>query len=129
MQTKEKEVIHTAISLLQKDVEEVFGGRLEITEDPDRATIVVGDLPEKEGCWETFSLSTEEKKGKRQLIIRGSDARGKPTAFLRSIASDRGVAMGLFCRCPADKARAIYLSGCACSAVAFGTLSRHILER
>jgi lysophospholipase L1-like esterase len=79
---KEKEVVHTAISLLQKDVEEVFGGRLEITEDPDRAAIVVGDLLEEEGGWETFKMETQEKKSKRQLVIRGSDARGKAYGIL-----------------------------------------------
>lgn len=79
---KEKEVVHTAISLLQKDVEEVFGGRLEITEDPDRAAIVVGDLLEEEGGWETFKMETQEKESKRQLVIRGSDARGKAYGIL-----------------------------------------------
>lgn len=79
---KEKEVVHTAISLLEKDVEEVFGGQLEITDDPDRAVIVVGDLPEEEGGWETFKMETREKEGKKQLVIRGSDARGKAYGIL-----------------------------------------------
>ena len=79
---KEKEVVHTAISLLEKDVEEVFGGQLEITEDPERAVIVIGDLPEEEGGWETFKMETREKDGKKQLVIRGSDARGKAYGIL-----------------------------------------------
>ncbi|MDR3341128.1 MAG: glycosyl hydrolase 115 family protein [Candidatus Symbiothrix sp.] len=78
----EKEFVHTAVSLLQKDVQTVFGAYLQRTEDPQQAQIIVSSLQQQQGKWEAFSLITQEKKGKNQLIISGSDARGKAYGIL-----------------------------------------------
>ena len=104
---KEKEVVHTAISLLQKDVEEVFGGRLEITEDPDRAAIVVGDLLEEEGGWKPLRWKRKRRR------VRGSwSEEATPAESLRNsgvVAPDRVSPWVYFADVRPVK-RAVYLS-------------------
>lgn len=87
---EEKEVVHTALEILQKDVKNVFDARLVPASAPGHdIEIVAGtvdnpemqaylkrnevDLPPIMGQWETFQI---RKLGKKQVLVTGSDARG-----------------------------------------------------
>jgi hypothetical protein len=78
----ERPVVHTAVALLQKDVQEVFGGSLQPTDERQQAHIVVASSPQLRGEWEAFSVAVRENRGSRQLVISGSDARGKAYGLL-----------------------------------------------
>ena len=87
---EEKEVVHTALEILQKDVKNVFDARLVPASAPGHdIEIVAGtvdnpemqaylkrnevDLPPIMGQWEAFQI---RKLGKKQVLVTGSDARG-----------------------------------------------------
>lgn len=87
---EEKEVVHTALEILQKDVKNVFDARLVPASAPGHdIEIVAGtvDNPEMQaylkrnevdlhpimGQWEAFQI---RKLGKKQVLVTGSDARG-----------------------------------------------------
>lgn len=87
---EEKEVVHTALEILQKDVKNVFDARLVPASAPGHdIEIVAGtvdnpemqaylkrnevDLPPIMGQWEAFQI---RKLGKKQVLVIGSDARG-----------------------------------------------------
>lgn len=87
---EEKEVVHTALEILQKDVKDVFDARLVSASAPGHdIEIVAGtvDNPEMQaylkrnkvgippimGQWEAFQI---RKLGKKQVLVTGSDARG-----------------------------------------------------
>lgn len=87
---EEKEVVHTALEILQKDVKNVFDSRLVPASAPGHdIEIVAGtvdnpemqaylkrnevDLPPIMGQWEAFQI---RKLGKKQVLVTGSDARG-----------------------------------------------------
>ena len=87
---EEKEVVHTALEILQKDVKNVFDARLVPASAPGHdIEIVAGkvdnpemqaylkrnevDLPPIMGQWEAFQI---RKSGKKQVLVTGSDARG-----------------------------------------------------
>jgi hypothetical protein len=86
----EKQVVHTAVSLLQKDVQAVFNARLQPTDNREQAQIIVSDANERsytsgesspnkpESQWEAFQMDVRNKK----LFITGSDARGKAYGIL-----------------------------------------------
>lgn len=86
----EKDVVQTAVGILQKDVENVFQARLERTYTPaGEPSIVAGTLGDPvfraflaqkrvdasaiEGQWEAFQISKPERG---QVVVAGSDARG-----------------------------------------------------
>ena len=58
----EKEVVHTAVSLLQKDVQTVFNAQLQLTKDIKKAQIVVTSL--QQGEWRLFRSLHKKKTGK-----------------------------------------------------------------
>ena len=66
----EKEVVRTAVALLQKDVKAVFDADLQLTADRKMAHIVVASSPqskrESQGRWESFSIATQGKGGRRR---------------------------------------------------------------
>ena len=87
---EEKEVVHTALEILQKDVKNVFDARLVPASAPGHdIEIVAGtvdnpemqaylkrnevDLPPIMGQCEAFQI---RKLGKKQVLVTGSDARG-----------------------------------------------------
>ena len=87
---EEKEVVHTALEILQKDVKNVFDARLVPASAPGHdIEIVAGtvdnpemqaylkrnevDLPPIMGQWEAFQI---RKLGKKQVLVTESDARG-----------------------------------------------------
>lgn len=87
---EEKEVVHTALEILQKDVKNIFDARLVPASAPGHdIEIVAGtvdnpemqaylkrnevDLPPIMGQWEAFQI---RKLGKKQVLVTGSDARG-----------------------------------------------------
>ncbi|MDR1380165.1 MAG: glycosyl hydrolase 115 family protein [Tannerella sp.] len=89
----EKQPVHTAVSLLQKDVRNVFDATLQVSEDPEAVQILAGtvgvcgeiarlaesgkiDLSAIAGKWEAFQLVTVTDGGKTMLVIAGSDSRG-----------------------------------------------------
>jgi lysophospholipase L1-like esterase len=74
----EKPVVHTAVSLLQKDVQAVFNANLQLTANREEAQIIVSSSKELQGKWEAFQLDIRDKK----LFITGSDARGKAYGIL-----------------------------------------------
>jgi hypothetical protein len=95
----EKQPVHTAVSLLQKDVRDVFCATLQVSTSPDTVQILAGtmgvngeidrlvgsgkiDLSAIVGKWEAFRLVTVTDSGKTILVIAGSDSRGTVSELL-----------------------------------------------
>jgi hypothetical protein len=93
----EQEVVKLAVDLLAKDIQSVFGNKVQILNElsqvKSKNIIIVGSLNDSgnlkklfnpfvknlKGKWEHFSISNSKVNGKNALIICGSDRRG--TAF------------------------------------------------
>jgi acetyl esterase/lipase len=74
----EKEVVRTAVSILQKDVLAVFDACLQLTANKDEARVIVSSSTGLQGAWEAFQLNVRDNK----LFVSGSDARGKAYGIL-----------------------------------------------
>ena len=100
----EKSVVHTALNMLQKDIQTVFDAQLTLASAPgDEVEIVAGtpDNPEFmrflrkhkidifsiQGQWEAFMI---RRLGDSQLIVAGSDARGLAYGLLE-LSREAGV--------------------------------------
>lgn len=87
---EEKEVVHTALEILQKDVKNVFDAQLVLASSPRHGMEIIAgtvdnpemqaylkrnevDVPPITGQWEAFQI---RKLGKKQVLVTGSDARG-----------------------------------------------------
>jgi hypothetical protein len=96
---KEKQVIHTALSLLQKDVQTVFDANLSVVGRANSANIIAGtvginsemarlektgtlDLSSIKGKWEAFLIKTVRANDRDILVIAGSDPRGTAYGLL-----------------------------------------------
>ncbi|MDR1221663.1 MAG: glycosyl hydrolase 115 family protein [Tannerella sp.] len=100
---KEKQVVHTAVALLQNDVKAVFDAELNISSQPSPKSgdvkIVAGtvgvnpeimrleknkilDLSGIRGQWEAFLIRTVQADGRDVLVIAGSDPRGTAYGLL-----------------------------------------------
>jgi lysophospholipase L1-like esterase len=74
----EKPVVYSAFEMLKNDVTAVFDTDLQLTDNKNRAQIIVSSSNELQGKWEAFQLDVRDKK----LFITGSDARGKAYGIL-----------------------------------------------
>ncbi|MBE6190517.1 MAG: hypothetical protein E7145_06195 [Rikenellaceae bacterium] len=88
----EEQVVHTALSLLERDLEAVFASPLELSADSSRSTILVGTLGVSR-LIETAGVDLSPLKGRQEaflltvapdgrLIIAGSDKRGTAYGIL-----------------------------------------------
>ncbi len=99
LEQQEEAVLHTALSILQTDVKNVFGTALKPVDKSAVATIIAGtwgssmeirrlvrekkiSLTAIEGNWEAFIIKTIEDQGQKKLIIAGSDSRGTAYGLL-----------------------------------------------
>ncbi|GHV25151.1 hypothetical protein FACS1894176_02970 [Bacteroidia bacterium] len=95
----EQPVVQTALTLLQQDVQTVFGSSLQLSDNPENTRIIAGttgvnaeidrlekerriDLSALKGKWETFRLTTVKNGKQTVLIIAGSDPRGTAYGIL-----------------------------------------------
>jgi hypothetical protein len=96
---KEKQVVHTALSLLQKDIQTVFDAELSAVKRASGTKIIAGtvginpeiarlekagvlDLSGVKGKWEAFLIETVRMDGREILAIAGSDPRGTAYGLL-----------------------------------------------
>ncbi len=88
----EEQVVHTALSLLERDLEAVFASPLELSADGSQSTILVGTLGVSR-LIETAGVDLSPLKGRQEaflltvapdgrLIIAGSDKRGTAYGIL-----------------------------------------------
>ena len=74
----EQAVVYSAFDMLQNDVSTVFDAKLQLTDDQNKAQIIISSSKELQGKWETFQIDIQNHK----LYIAGSDARGKAYGIL-----------------------------------------------
>lgn len=96
IQNSEKTVVRTATDMFCDDINNVSGKKTSIVDNYDNADVIIGTLginaewdkflsskgvPIKniQGVWEAFRIQIVDNKGKKCLVVTGSDARG--TAF------------------------------------------------
>lgn len=99
LQKGEEVLAQTALSLLQSDIQKVFGTQLHITANAADAQIIAGSVGKNgeidrlirekkiniskiKDKWEAFQIIPLQENGKKKLIIAGSDSRGTAYGLL-----------------------------------------------